>query len=161
MKKRQIIIGISLVLILVIFIVILVIIFNKKASTETTNDVENHYAVNSVKDSSNIEETTIMTVDGIVYDNINYLTYEQLADKEDMINLLKSKTSDDAIIHGNVINIDILEKSKIETIFTEVTYEDNSKIQYVLTYDNDITHSFMRCVSLDEYEYYMSGANLG
>ena len=49
----------------------------------------------------------------------------------------------------------------IEEIYVSVTFSDDTTNTYVLGYDCTDMHSFLRCVSQEEWDAIMSGENLG
>lgn len=168
-NKKKIIILSVILLIFLIAIIVIAIFHTRQKVDETEPTSEHNYATNEVKDQEDEtepEESTevsekSLSIGDVEITHIERLTNEQSADKQSMISKLNGRTSVDEKEHGKILTEEILDSSTEYQVYIEVTYEDGEKISYVCNYDATSMHSFLRCVSLDEWNYYQSGENAG
>ncbi len=163
---------ILLVSILVIFGIIMTIIIVNKPKEDIEETEEHNYAVNEVKEQTYeypeleeetetiIEEQTLSIMD-IQYEHLERLTPEQNADKNSMMTKLKQRYSNDEKKNNKVTNVEVLATSTKFRTDLECTFEDGSTEIYVCNYDPTCMHSYLRCVSLQEWDSIEAGDNAG
>lgn len=155
---------IILAIILIIFSIVLTIIIVNRPKDSPNNDfVEENWAVNETKpkEEEPNEESNIKIVNNVLYQNFNNLTFEQQADKDDLILLLRKNVYSEESHHGSMVSAEILESSTNGLTYVLVTFTDASTQEYVLVYDDYTTHSFLNCQTIEQWEYYHSDANKG
>ena len=163
--KRQTKIIIALSIILLIFVIIIsIIIFNKlKPIEEEPNDdfSSDIWAENIVdpdwdatEEEISEEDKVSLTIGDSIYEDLEKMTKEQYADRENYVRLIKNYCS------TSIKTIEIIDSNE-ELIFVKATYSNDESEELVVTYDPYVTHGFMRCVSREYYEYIESGANAG
>ena len=93
------------------------------------------------------------------------MTPGQNADRFRMHQMIENDFIDACHKEDTVIISTILDSSTEEVVFVEFTFLDSDGLEFrdtaVVTYDNYDTNKFMRCTTIDYYEYIMSGANVG
>lgn len=175
MSQKTKIILLSVILSVFVIAIVCIAIFHKRPVEDEPSTSEHNYAYNEVKDREDIkdpveeenpEETEVITEKMIQIGDINIyhaerLTNEQAADKSSMISKLHGRVASDEESYGKISSEEILETSNMYQVYVETTFEDGTKKTYVCSYDATKMHSFLRCVSLEEWEYYESGANAG
>lgn len=159
MSKKA--IYITLAIILSIFIIVLIIIFVKKANknddSSSSSISDSYYAVNDVKDRNSSIDDRIITekvVDNVTYSNFDKLNYEQQTDKDSLIKYIQKCASSEEITHGKAVKAEITAKSNNYYTYVNVTFEDNYLEEYILTYDDINTHSYINCVTSKLWEKY-------
>ena len=154
MDKRKVIIGLCCML-LIFGIIITIIIVKHTKQKPVEKDPEKHYAVNITATPTpivTITEAPILVQDHTIY-NTNKLSDEQRVVQSNFKQLLSKRISQDNL---DIEKIEILDYQEQENIFVEVTEKDATKRTYVVIYDSSMYHNFLRCVTLDEYNYYNS-----
>ena len=157
-KKK---ICIILVIMLSIFAAVMTVIIiknNKKVDLEDTNITEEaHYAQNPVKareglTQEEIEEAGTIKIDNITYSGLENLTFEQMADKSNLTRLINSSLSSGLKNKNLSIKVDP-ERSTEKLVYVDVTSEDGTSDTYVVMFDNYNCHKFIRCATLEYYNY--------
>lgn len=167
MSRKPIIIA--LIVIFSIFIIGITVIFIQKHKSDEIEEPEqeHHYAINETKDRDELEEESIETeietivVNDTVISYLERLTPEQHVLKNDMISLLNKRVTEDEFDHGDAISANISENSTKYQVYVDVQFSDGESQIYVVNYDATSSHKFLRCVTLEEWEYYNSGENAG
>lgn len=169
MSKKSRIILVSLILCTFCIVMGVVIYINTRpVETEETDPTKHNYAVNETKDiedeDDEIEEPTItdtVVIDKKVISHLDRLTPEQYAAKTDFYDKLHDRVKQDETENKTVVTEEISEATNEFDVFVYVTFSDGTSATYVCGYDPTMHHSFLRCSSLEEYEYYNSEENCG
>lgn len=162
-KAKIILITVLLSLFLVIMIIIAVI---KTAPNNEADNFNPNYAVNDTKESTDDEDVPEEEIKNIYINDreithLERLTPEQYAAKSQMYTLLHNKVASDETDTKKVVTEEITESSNKFDVFIYVTFSDNTSQVYVISYDATSLHKYLRCMTLEEYEYYNSDANCG
>lgn len=167
LSRKHLIILICIISIFVIAIITIVILKLNSNSTDAIVDESKAYATNETFTTtveSLVEEEHYDTQD-FTYSHTEYMTPGQNADRFRMHQLIENNFIDACHKEDTVIISTILDSSTEEVVFVEFTFLDSDGLEFrdtaVVTYDNYDTNNFMRCTTLDYYEYIMSGANVG
>lgn len=168
MSTKTKIILLSVILSIFVVAIIVIAVIKTKPAVDEPQDTEHNYAVNEVKDredETEPEETQVeeknLTIGNIELTHVERLTPEQSADKSSMLSKLHNRASYDEETHGKIVSEEIMSNSLEYRVYIQTTFEDGSTQIYVCNYDPTNLHSFLRCVSLEEWEYYESGENAG
>lgn len=165
MSKKAKIILISILLLIFIIAIVIIAVFKNKPKEDNIN-TEHKYAVNETKTTEDTEESTeekknVTTVEGKEIINLNNLTAEQYADRNSMYKKLHNRVSQDETDTKKAVKEEISDMSTEYRVYVSVTFSDDTTNTYVLGYDCTDMHSFLRCVSQEEWDAIMSGENLG
>lgn len=162
-KKKKIII--CLVIIFVIFTILMIyIIANRKNNLNLDAPIpDDYYAVNETKSKvdEKTEQTNKKVVNEVTFDNLNELNHEQIADKEDLFNIVLRSISTEETVHGKATEVRVLEYSDEGLIYLSISFKDKTTQTYISVYDDYNTHSFLNCVPLEQWEFYHSDENKG
>lgn len=168
MSKKARIILLSILLSVFVITIGLIIIFAPKPEEQKPEDVEHNYAYNETHEQEEepIEEETpvenkILIVNTVTINHTERLTREQSADKDSMFKKLNNRTKYDLETHGSIVSEEIAEISDDSHVYIDVSYSDGAKLRYICTYDPKSMHSFLRCVSIEEWESIQNGDNAG
>ena len=168
MSKKARIILLSILLSVFVITLILIAIFRPKPEEETPVEQEHNYAYNETHEQEEepTEEPTpvenkILTINDVNINHIERLTPEQSADKTAMVTKLDNRTKYDVEDHGKVISEEIADITDESHVYIDVSYADGAKLRYICTYDPKSMHSFLRCVSIEEWESIQNGDNAG
>ena len=161
MRKKYL---ITLIVILSVFIISMVIItvtkFHKTEPIETT--VEHKYNATPTFTTTTVTETFEITEYNLQH--IERLTTEQKANKAELSKLLNSDFVQLYYSGATIISAEILESSTEDTVFVKYKFKTADGVEEsdtaVVTFDTYDTKNFMRCVSLEYYNYIMSGQNM-
>ena len=162
MSRKNIII-VAIIMVIIFLITIVGIIVSRSNNTKDKLDnKESTYATNEVASTSTavmteVDDTIVMS--NITYNNVNYLTKAQYTDRSNLIQLVSNYADVDA--KKVVSKVDLSESSTDEQTYATIFYADNTSESLVILYDNYTTHSFMSCMSLEEWQSIQNGDNAG
>lgn len=153
------------ILLSVFFVVMLVIALTRKPVNDPVEEFDPNYAINETREpTEEIEESTeveSININGREITHLERLSPEQYAAKSQLYSLLHNRVALDETDDRIVITEEISEASNEYDVFVSVSFSDGTTQTYVVGYDATSMHAYLRCVTLEEYEYYNSDANYG
>ena len=161
MSKKTIIIVLSAILSIFV-ITMIVVIAAKKSNTPIKEDVTEHkYAVNKTEDATTQEQSTTENTQQLntKYNNMDKLNKEQSADEETFIDLVYNYSKKEAT--KDLDYVEVSASSNEEQVYATLYYKDGNTDQVVVLYDMYSKHSFMSCMSVEEWNSIQNGDNAG
>lgn len=168
MSKKTKIIIISILLLIFIIVIAIIAINKTKPVEEETTEIDHNYAINETKDTTedneeeiNLEENKTVYISDKEITHLERLTPEQYTDKESFYSKLHNRVKEDETSDKKVVTEEISDISTKYQVYVHVTFSDGSDETYVVSYDATSMHSFLRCVSLEEWNSIQNGENAG
>lgn len=170
LKKKIIIVSIMLTIFFITIFSIMIIKHKQKLEQEKITEDTHKYAVNEVtyqndteleEDSESVVTEKEINLGDNTITHAERLTYEQAADKMNMIDYINKCANDDKKDHGKIVSEEISDQSLPYRVFVNITFEDGYTAVYVCNYDYTKLHSFLNCITYDEWIDIESGANVG
>lgn len=167
MSKKTKIIIISILLLIFIIVIAIIAIIKTKPVEEETTETDHNYAINETRDTTedeeelNLEENKTVYISDKEITHLERLTPEQYTDKESFYSKLHNRVKEDETSDKKAVTEEISDISTKYQVYVHVTFSDGSDETYVVSYDATSMHSFLRCVSLEEWNSIQNGENAG
>ncbi|MBP5463163.1 MAG: hypothetical protein J6Y20_13720 [Lachnospiraceae bacterium] len=83
--------------------------------------------------------------------NVDYLSEAQKADAARLIALISERVDAVAEAHGVPKKASLMDQTKEDSVYVEVTFKDDSTETYVVTFDKETEKKFVKCFTLTEF----------